>query len=343
MITSYYLQDTIKPRLVVRINTDKLPDSIFQKLELRTDSHKLASSGHNRKSIAQIPVKNEIITDTTTVSYRNSIADITFYDSLNFIARPDHSVTNRSPFLFVENNKLKHKEEKITLIKNLKEGMDMPVKAIHNDWIIIVVFVSVFMFSLIKSTSRRILPEVSRFFLLRGINEPASRDLGTLFYWQSTILNLVSFIIIGLFGYLAAAWYDFIPAGISASVFFIISTGIVVLGITSRHFICRITGNLSGETEVFNEYLIGVYQSYRLSSILLFVLIVMLVYTVIFPPDVYFVAALVLFIIMYTFRILRLFLIFIKRDISIFYLILYLCALEILPVLILLKYFTGLG
>jgi hypothetical protein len=121
-----------------------------------------------------------------------------------------------------------------------------------------------------------------------------------------------------------------------------ISSAIIVSGITLRHFICRITGNLSGESEVFNEYLIGVYQSYRFCSLIIFVLVVLLVYTAFLPPDIYFFSGLVVLLIMYIYRVLRLFLIFIKKDISIFYLILYLCALEILPVLILLKYFTGL-
>jgi hypothetical protein len=45
---------------------------------------------------------------------------------------------------------------------------------------------------------------------------------------------------------------------------------------------------------------------------------------------------------MYLIRVIRLIIIFLNRNISIFYLILYLCALEILPVLIVIKYFTGL-
>ena len=47
-------------------------------------------------------------------------------------------------------------------------------------------------------------------------------------------------------------------------------------------------------------------------------------------------------LLMYSIRVIRLLIIFLNRNISIFYLILYLCALEILPVLIVVKYFTGL-
>ncbi len=343
MITSFNTQDTIKPKLVVHISTDKLlPDSVFQKLDLRSDSQHLAASARAKKAYMQPSVENEIIADTTAVCSRNSIVDVTFYDPLNFITQLDPSAVRSFPFLFTEKNNLRQQEAKTTLIKNLKEGQILPLKPIHSDWIVVVIFVAAFLFSLIKATSKSMLPEVTRFFLFRGINEPVSRDISGLFYWQSTILNLISFVILGLFSYCAAAWYDFIPTGISPILFMFISSAIIVSGITLRHFICRITGNLSGESEVFNEYLIGVYQSYRFCSLIIFVLVVLLVYTAFLPPDIYFFSGLVVLLIMYIYRVLRLFLIFIKKDISIFYLILYLCALEILPVLILLKYFTGL-
>jgi hypothetical protein len=122
----------------------------------------------------------------------------------------------------------------------------------------------------------------------------------------------------------------------------LISMGAVIFAVTSRHFICLAAGNLSGESEVFNEYLINVYQSYRFSSVILFAVVILLVYTVILPPRIIFILGAIALIIFYLLRVFRLFLIFMKRNISVLYLILYLCALEILPVLILVKYFTGL-
>ena len=73
------------------------------------------------------------------------------------------------------------------------------------------------------------LPGVTRFFLFRGINDPSSRDIGGLFNWQSTILNLISFLIIGLFAYCAASYYDLIPSGISGIIFWLISVGIIII------------------------------------------------------------------------------------------------------------------
>jgi hypothetical protein len=99
---------------------------------------------------------------------------------------------------------------------------------------------------------------------------------------------------------------------------------------------------MSGERDVFREYVIGVYQSYRISAMILLVIVVLLSYTILMPVKVYFTAGIIAFFIIYSIRVVRLLIIFINRKLSIFYLILYLCALEILPVGITVKYFTGL-
>jgi len=112
--------------------------------------------------------------------------------------------------------------------------------------------------------------------------------------------------------------------------------------VTLRHALCLIIGNISDAKEVFNEYLIGIYQSYRYGSLILFVVIILLSYTTFLSVKVYFICGIFTLIILYLIRVIRLFIIFINRNISIFYLILYLCALEILPVVVLFKYFTGL-
>jgi hypothetical protein len=341
MIAGFITQDTIKPKLVIRINTDNLiPDSVFRKLDEVPAFIRNADSGRLKKRVSTFSEISN--TDTTSVCIRNSIADFTLYDSLSFIRNLDNLSPVQFPYQFIEKSMPIHQEHKTAIISNLKNGRDIPEKPIHHDWIIAIIFLSAYLWLVVRTTTRSMFPELTRFFLIRGINESSSRDIGSLFTWQSTILNFVSFMIIALFVYCAAAWYDFIPAGISPVMFMIISLGAVIFGITSRHFICMAAGNLSGESEVFNEYLLNVYQSYRFSSLIVFTLVILLVYTAILPPSVYFIAGVIVLIIFYLIRVLRLFLIFMKRNISILYLILYLCALEILPVLILVKYFTGL-
>ena len=281
------------------------------------------------------------LADSTSLCKRNIIADITFYDSTNFITSLKPGFNNSFPFVFTEKNKIKEAEEKATLFSHLKAGQNIPAQPLRDDWIILVILISAFLYSVIRATSRNLFPAVMRFFLFRGINDPSSRDIGGLFNWQSTILNLASFLIISLFAYCLAIFYGFIPSGIIGISGYLISLGLIISAVTLRHIACLITGDISGEREVFRDYLVGVYQSYRLSAIILFIIVILISYTFFLPSKVYIISGIIALGLVYLIRIFRLLIIFINRNISIFYLILYLCALEILPVGISVKYFTG--
>ncbi len=295
-----------------------------------------------RESASILKPVSSAFTDTVTVCERNRIADITFYDSNNVVSKIESAYSNRFPFLFIEKNREMEAAARSSLVKQLRQGSALPTQPLHDEWIIGVIIIASFLYSLILTTSKNMFPGFTRFFLFRGINDPASRDISALFQWQSTILNLISFLIIGLFVFCAASFYNYIPSGFSGIIFWLISFCIIILAVTLRHIVCLAAGNLSGEREVFREYLIGIYQSYRFSGMLLFIIVILMSYTTFFPAGLSFTAGLIVLGIMYLIRIARLLIIFLNRNISIFYLILYLCALEILPVLISVKYFTGL-
>jgi hypothetical protein len=330
-------QDTVPVKISV------LQDTIG----LKTDSASLINisqqkdSVPHKSSVTHGPIQF-IFADTTTVCCRNSIADVTFYDSNNVIFKPEPASSRLFPFNFTAKNKQMHDEAKASLVRQLKPGLDIPRQPFHDDLIIIIILIAALLYTIVRKTSINLLLVVSRFFLFRGINDPSSRDAGGLFNWQSTILNLISFLIIGLFYYAAADYFDFIPFATRGITFWFTSLGIIIIAVTLQHMVSMITGIISGQREVFREYLYGVYQSYRFSALLFFILIILMSYTILFPAKVYFITGIVIFSVMYLLRVIRLLIIFINRNLSIFYLILYLCALEILPVLITVKYFTGL-
>jgi hypothetical protein len=330
-------QDTVPRKIVINQDTTRINhDSVLNIIS----SQPKDSVRHKFTTVHQnIPVD---YSDTTSVCTRNSIADPTFYDFNSFIFRIGFGSYKQFPFIFTEKVRKQQTEEKAFLIKHLKPGNDLPTYPLHTDWMILIILVAVFLNSLVKRTSGSLSPGFARFFLFRGINDPVSRDTGGLFHWQSTILNLISFLIIGLFGYSAASYYNFIPTGFKGITIWLIALGIVSSAITLRHITCVITGATSGEQEVFKKYLLGIYQSYRFGALFLFFIIILMSYTRILPIRDFIITGIIVVGLMYMIRVIRLVIIFLNRSISIFYLILYLCALEILPVLIIVKYFTGL-
>ena len=338
MLTGYNTQDTLKPKLIIRINTDNLlPDSIFRKLDEVTDHIRSADSGKIRKRISE-PIPEFTITDTISVSSRNSIGDFTFYDNNSLFSNPVIYPQGQFPFMLLGKQMEVHQQHTVVVAGPLKDGIRIPDNPLRYDWITAFMFLAALLWLVVRITTRRIFPEFTRFFLFRGINESSSRDTGSLFYWQSTVLNFVSFLVIALFGYCAVAHNRLIPLNTAPLLIMMASLVLVIAAVTGRHFICLATGNLSGQTEIFNEYLMTVYQSYRFSAVPLFVLIMILSYTDLLPQGLSLTAGVVVLFLFYIYRITRLILIFLKRNVSVLYLILYLCALEILPVLIIIKY-----
>jgi hypothetical protein len=296
-----------------------------------------------RKKIHVLSVKQiSFPADTTSMCTRNVISDVTFYDSLNIITRINEAEQNRVPFLFREKNRNREDAARLVLTKHLKDGKDLPVKLFHEDWIILIVLLAAFLYSSIRTFSKNFSPEVIRFFSFRGVGDPVSGDIGEVFHWQSTIVNLISFFNLALFAYCAASYFNFIPESISGILFWAIAFAIVAFLITMRHLICFVTGSISGQKQIFNEYMVTVYQSFRYTALILFVLVILLSYTEIFSAQTIFIIGLITLSALYLMRIIRLLLIFIKRSVSVLYLILYLCALEFLPALVTVKYLTGL-
>jgi hypothetical protein len=335
----------------------------FRDLQQDTVPHKIAtnqdsSHGKTEAALNIIPVQvkdsvrrksvplHQIVlpdySDSTSVCSRNIISDVTFHDFNNFIFRIGYGSYKQFPFILAEQGRQHQIEERAYLVKHLKPGKEFPPQPLHTDWLIIIILVSAFLFSLVKSNSKRMMPYFERLFMFRGLTDSSSRDVSGLFHWQSTILNLISFLIIGLFGYSVTVFYAVVPTGISGIVNWLIVMGIITAAVTVRHVICIITGAASGQQEVFREYLLGIYHSYRAGAFFLFLFIILMSYTEILPVKDYILSGIFIFGIVYLIRIIRLSIIFLNRNISIFYLILYLCALEILPVLIIVKYFTGL-
>jgi hypothetical protein len=350
-------QDSVKVKInPIRDSVSHISDSVsLSSIIQQKDSVSHISDSASLSSIIQqkdsVPRRIKIsavrpvieITDTISVSTRNSIADVTFYDSTSIIHSIGPSPLNKFPFLFLENNRHIQEGARAALVKQLRAGDEIPARQFHNDWIILIILCAAFMFAIVRKSTDTLFQSMERFFLFRGVNNPPARDMGGLFTWESTIRNLISFLILGLFGYSAASFLNLIPSSTNGIIFWIISVSAVIGAVTLRHLLCLLTGEVSGEREVFTEYQLSIYQFYRFSALFIFVVTILISYTKIFPAKSYFIAGATVLATLYLIRVIRLFIIFINKNISLFYLILYLCALEILPVLISVKYITGLA
>lgn len=331
------MQDTLKQKIPVRTDTLK-PFSDNVQHQFKTGRDTLLQKRETQKPVVTIIAAS----DTTTLCLRNCIADVTFHDSSSFVFKTDKTIAGRFPFAFTGMNRQRHEEAKVLLVSHLKKGDELPEEPYRIDWIVPAILLSAFLYALVRTASGNMFRGLMKFILFRGINESISRETSEILQLQSTLFNLASFLNISLFGFLLTIKYDLPLPGISGFALWTIFLGIIFIAITLRHIICRVTGNFSGENEIFREYLVGIYHSYRLAGLFLFIINILILYTTILPLEIYFTAGFCIAGGLYLVRVSRLCLIFINRHASILYLILYLCALEILPVIIIVKYVTGL-
>lgn len=257
---------------------------------------------------------------------------IIFHDTADFALENYYS----EPFSF------KNLSDNILITEDLREGEKPQQQALKDDWLIFIILSVSVLYIFISTIYNRLFSDMNKFFLFRGIGDPVSYDIQLLFNWKSTIINLVSFLNIALLLYCAADYYEFIPDVLHGIYFWLLCVTGTIIIISGRHIISVVTGKISGKTDLFNEYIITVYHSYRYMAIVFFIITVLILYTNILAVKVLLIAGFCSFVLTYLIRVLRLLLIFIRQKISIFYFILYLCALEILPVLVIIRYITGL-
>jgi hypothetical protein len=331
-----FQQDSVRINKLTSLDTTgrKSDTSLFPVTSLQNDSGRVKII---RKTIRPVIIN----TDTTSVCSRGKIGDVTFYDTSNLITRIVTPYIDRFPFLFIEKNWALSEESREITVRHLKPGMEIPYFPLHEDWIILILLITVFLFAIIRKNAANLMHGIERYFLFRGINDPVSRDSLGIFTWESTIKNLLSFLALGMFIYSAASYYNLVPATFSGIIFWLLLVAGIIALITARHILCIITGSVSGERELFSEYIVSIYQFYRFSAIVIFVLSIIMIYTTLLPVRFCLAAGFTTIGAFYVLRILHLAIIFMTKGISLFYLILYLCVLEILPVVISMKYISG--
>jgi hypothetical protein len=335
MIENRNIQDTIRKEIFIRQDTvSHLPDTALR------DNKSEADSGQSIR-FNGIATKESEYHDNASYSYRHSIADVNFRDSANIVFMIDRGLLQNFPFVFTAKNRDLHKESRTELNGHLFNGEVFPNPVFNKDLLLPFILLSVFIYGLIRTELVKFFKDILKLISFRGTKEYFSRDSGSLFQWQSILFNLAFFINISLFSYITGVWYNIIPAGGKQIYFCILIFATIVSAVTVRHIICVITGKISESQEIFREYLFWVYQTHRLTSLILLFISVLVLYTPANPGNILFYAGFSIVALFYLYRVARLFLIFINRHVSIFYLILYLCALEILPVGIIIKYASG--
>lgn len=204
-------------------------------------------------------------------------------------------------------------------------------------WLPGILLPGLFLFTWIKYAYSKYLVQIVSSTVNYQVSGRLFRERNALLRNMSVGLNLIFAINVGLLVLYLFNFYHITQINHNLFISLLIySIGITVV-YTVKIFFCKVLGYIFLVREEFAEYVHNVTLFNKNIGMFLFPVVILYPYVdhPLKPVVIY--TGIVLYIIMILLRSLRSFQIIIRKGVSVFYLILYLCAVEILPVLLLIK------
>ncbi len=154
----------------------------------------------------------------------------------------------------------------------------------------------------------------------------------------SFILNLLYMVALGLFSFKVARFFDLKPMNFNNLELFFILLNIIIVFSLGKVIIHKLTGIIFYKINIINEYLHNVYVVNKSLGIILLPISFSAFYSSPAMATIFIYSGFIIIAITLLIKIIRSFQIIIRNDVFIFYTILYLCTLEILPILAGIKY-----
>jgi hypothetical protein len=219
------------------------------------------------------------------------------------------------------------------------DGQKLPTEKLSADFSFIILSLSLLIVTMMMSFGRKNMLTGLSLLGFRRQPELAPPDTSELFGWPSVLRNIFTVLNTGLFAAIALLLTDSMhydkPSGFVKLV--VILSGSMLAALIIRHFTCIITAEVTGWKNIFREYMNVIYNAWFANAFLLFIFNALILFGPldnIFPLIITGFITTAIFLIIRTLRLLS---IFTYRHITISYFILYLCALEVLPVLVIMK------
>jgi hypothetical protein len=219
------------------------------------------------------------------------------------------------------------------------DGQPRPQDRMSTDFSFIILSLSLLVMTVLLVFGRKNMIAGLSSIGFRRRPELAPPGTSEVFGWPSIFRNTFTVLNVALFAVSALLLTDSVrrtdPSGsVKLAALLIVSC---LAALLLRHLTCIMTAEVTGWKSLFREYMNVVYNTWFANSILLFILNGIILFAKLNNTLPFIFAGLIITAIFLIIRTLRLLAIFKYRHISISYFILYLCALEVLPVLVMLK------
>lgn len=224
--------------------------------------------------------------------------------------------------------------------KTFTESITIKPKAKKNatqDWTIWPSILILLLLAYIKISYSKSITSLFRGGIFHFIAGRLTKENSLLWSRLFILLDTLFFITIPLGISLAMGHLELIPENFSSFKVFILSLAVLLAFRVFRFISIKAIGVISNKQKELNDLYFNTLLYTRIISILLAPIVVLLVYINRSLTTTLLIVSAGLVVIAVVYRTLRTLQVFINKGFSLFYLILYLCALEIIPILLLAK------
>ncbi len=297
------------------------------------------------KTIPVVPEDDSVQHPTFNVLNNNFIlpAEHSFFDGLSFTP---YNPILKNKFLLLKTSKHYNRKEKTNSeIKTTqlgqplisKENIGITVGFLSTDWMLGIIILSLFLFGWIRVGFNRYYQTAIQasynFFTARRIFEESNITRSRVFYF----MNLLFIINAALFLTQFLEYHHVSIYNLSGILLFLVLIASILILYMVKAFFLYLFDFVLLANRSFASYNFTVFLYNKMAGFLLLPIISILPFVPQYMTFWLFLAGAFIIIMLYFFRIFRGLQIGFKNRLSIFYLILYLCVLEIMPVMILFK------
>lgn len=210
------------------------------------------------------------------------------------------------------------------------------------DWLLGIFMLLIVLFIWIRIFYSKFFATLASSLLSFQISAKLFREKNVLLHRVSFVLDFIYVVVFSIFVFELVNYYGLSSSNMSSFNLFLLLLNIVMLYALFRIILLRLTGALFMTRSLFAEYSHNTLVVNKGMGIALFPVVIMAQYLPHNLVPIVLIIGILVFAIAFILKSFRGYQIIIRKDVLIFYLILYLCTLEILPLLLGYKFVTSL-
>jgi hypothetical protein len=211
----------------------------------------------------------------------------------------------------------------------------------HPTWFFLYLFVLLGLFAWIRIYYGNILSQTVQASTNFQVAAKMFKDKSLLQNQLDNILYAFYFLSLAYFLFFLEERMEMVPYNLHGVLLYLFNLAILSGIFLVRVVLVNLLGTLFNQRSLFREYLYHTFIFNKLLGVSILTLLLFVVYTGAILQDIFFWASLVTILVVMIMRIIRGLIFSFKKDISIFYMFCYLCALEIVPLALLYRWLEG--